>query len=381
MVDIGSASDLKKQLAEWITYTLEGIHKNFIKSESDLETKIRVLSEEDRDKARYDNRGVNPPPTLLELLGYNDVTCDDHPTVTFTIAGRKAIKIIPDYIVKSAEQKDLATWELKAPTEDIDSKESVEQLMSYCLEPKRQTPIGVLFNGRKLRVYINPDFPGLGKYKKISEAELSVFDFKHSPVLSLELVHPEPNDKQPYKQVSDALISLSSMCLSAGSVNHAKKMAERRLKEREDEKRNAKIVLCLQEAFASPTDEIVKAVSTAIRIWDGLETPPGPDDALRAWYNRKDKPKQSQTIEAVETLAKRSINSIVRQKVVQICASRGYDFLASANVKGLRFRNTGGNGYHPVPQAEGVPGNLFVSGLSTEAAKKVIYQLDALISQ
>ena len=381
MVDIGTASDTKKHLIEWIEHVLEGIHKNYITSESDLESKVRVLSDGNRAIARFNNSGVDPPPTLLELLGYNDVTCDDHPTITTSIKGHKAVKIIPDYIVKSIEQKDLATWELKAPAEDVDSRESVEQLMSYCLEAKRQTPIGVLFNGRKLRVYINPDYQGLGKYKKISEAEVPLIDFRHSPVLSLDLALPELDDKKPYKQVGDTLISLSCAILSAGSVNLAKKIADKRLGEIKDEKRNAQIVLCLQEAFASPTDEILKAVTAAIHQWDGVEAPPGPDDAVRAWHNRKDKPKQSQTIKTVETQAKQSINGIVRQKVVQLCTSKGYAFLNNANVKGLRFRNEGGNGYHPVPQAEGVPSNLFVGGLSSEDAKKVIYQLDALLSQ
>ena len=374
-----SANDVKKQLVVWLDHVLEGIHKNHIESEHHLEAKVCIISEKDRGKALYDT-GVDPTATLLELLGYTDMTCDDHPVIAFTVAGHKAVKIIPDYVTKSAEQKDLATWELKAPAEDVDSKEAVEQLMSYCREPKRQTPIGVLFNGRRLRVFVNSEYPGLGKYKKISEAAALLFDFRHSPVLSLELDASEPGDKSALKPVVDTFISLSRTILSDGAIIYAKRLAEKKLKDVRDGERDRKIVECLQEALASPTDEMIKAIAANIHSWKDFETPPGLDDAVRAWQKRKDNAKRSQTIEAVESQAKQSINGIVRQKVAQICAdaNKGYDFLVHANVKGLRFRNEGGNGYHPVLQAAGVPNDLFVGGLSTEDAKKVIYRLDAL---
>ena len=375
MLTSSNSTETKRQLAEALGRIAQGIERQYIGKEADLEEFVRVVPMAVR--GRQELQGGEIRPTLLEILGYTEITCDDHPVITFAMAGHKVIKIVPDYVVKNAEQKDLATWELKAPAEDVDGKEPIEQLMSYCSEPKRQTPIGILFNGRKLRVFINPEYPGLGKYKRISEAPAPLFNFKHSPVLSLELDDPEPGDKAPYKLFVETLTSLNCTNLSAGAVNCARKLAEKKLKDIQSKALNAKIVKCLQEALTSPTDEIIRAVAGAIHLWEGFETPPGLDDAVRAWHE-KDNTKPSQTIEAVEIQAKQSINGIVRQKVAQICTSKGYDFLVQANVKGLRFRNEGGNGYHPVPQAEGVPGNLFVGGLSTEDAKKVIYRLEAL---
>ena len=377
MVDIRNPTE-KKQIVDLLNRIVEGIEKQYITKEADLEQFVRVVPIAVRGMQEL--QGGEIKPTLLEILGYTDLTCDDHPIITFVMAGRKGVKIIPDYVVKSAEQKDLATWELKAPTEDVDSKEPIEQLMSYCSEPKRQTPIGILFNGRKLRVFINSEYPGLGKYKRISEAPTPLFNFKRSPVLSLELDDPEPSDKVPYKLIVDNLLSLSCSSLSDGAVSCARKLAEKKLGIVRDGERDRKIVEGLQEALASPTDEMIKAIAGSIHSWKDFETPPSLDDAVRAWQKRKDNVRRSQTIEGVESQAKQSINGIVRQKVAQICSdsSKGYDFLVRANIKGLRFRNEGGNGYHPVPQAAGVPGNLFVGGLSTEDAKKVIYRLEAL---
>ena len=382
MVDNGSFSDLKKQLAAWLDHILEGIRKDLIASEQDVENKVRVISDKEREKALF-NTGATLFPSLLELLGYSLETCDDHPVITVIQAGQKLIKTIPDYIVKSSDQKDLAIWELKAPNEDVDGNGHVAQLRSYCIDQKRQTAIGILFNGRKIRVFINPDYPGLGKYKKISDEpeKTRAFDFRCSPVLSLDLDSPKSSDKTLQKAVVDVLIGLSLAKLSGKSVVYARSLAEKKLAEGKDKERNRKIVVGLHKALSNPTDQVIAAIASVISEWDGLDSAPQTEDAVAAWHKRKDNTTNPQTIKTVEIQAKQSINSIVRQKVVQLCTSKSYNFLDKANVKGLRLRNEGGNGYHPVPQAEGVPSNLFVGGLSSEDAKKVIYQLDALLSQ
>jgi hypothetical protein len=304
MTENGTSGDLRKQITDWLDHVLEGIKANLIESEQELEDKVRIIPSSQRARVQF-NAGGSLYPTLFEHLGYIAETCEDHPVVMVVMAGRKPIKTIPDYIVKSTDGKDLAIWELKVPRENVDIDESTLQVMSYCNSPKRPIPLGVLFNGRQLRIFINPDHPGLAKYRKISDEpkEARRFDFRCSPVLSMDFEEPNQASSGRHKQAVEVLSNFSCSKLSGKAVSLARTLAEKKLKEVENGKRVRETVECLREALRSPSDEVIAAIAGAIRDWKGLDPQPQPEDAVIAWHKRRDNI-LVQDMEAATTKAK-----------------------------------------------------------------------------
>lgn len=381
MADGGTNTHLKQQLQEWMKQIEAAIVLGALNSEKDLEEYVRVHSQQERDIVAQRFQGTIPP-SLFEILGYQADTCEDHPLLTPVFVGTNKNKPCPDYILREYDKKDMATWDLKAVTEPLNNKDFAGQIQSYCSHPDRPTPLGILFNGFSLRVFINPDYSKLARYQlamlKKKHGENWSLDFKTDPVIAVD-----KDDQDSNKQLIDSLILLSFSALSSKAVTLAVQLANSAVKKELDKAEKRRIVACIHSALADPSDEIIRVVAEAIPQWEGFDSPPSSERALRAWKQREILVTKSKTLVASINTSNTnavSINSIVRQEVARICAdvNKGWDCLTKASIKGLRFRYEAGNGYHPVPQTEGVPLNLHIGGLSTEDAKKVIKQLEAL---
>ena len=370
MIDGGAPDDTRKQLEEWLNRIQAKLQRQVLSSEKELDNYVRIVPEFERELLLEDTGG-KIPPTLLEILGFSIHTCLSQPKLMTIVHGRIKWSYRPDYVVMD-NQKDAAIWDLKAANENLDKDEYVSQITTYCHASERPSPIGILFNGSGLRVFINPDYPGLSKYKKISDEpeKTRKYNFRCNPVVSVELADN--------MLMTDTLMRLSAKSLSGNATKVAKDLAEKKWKEINDGIRRKMIIECLMSSLSNPSDGVIEAIATVKDIWYGLEPEPTPDDAVRVWQKRKHL-SATNTLKNIETNAKQSINAIVRARVAEVCNKKGWDCLAAAEVKGLRWRTEGGNGYHPLPQNAGVPENLHIGGLSAGDAKRVIQHLETLL--
>ena len=364
MVDAKNLAE-KKQIVDLLDRVTEGINEQLIKSEKDLEDFVRVVSVAARKTASL--RGGKLDGTLLELLGYTLTNCDDHPYF-MTIIGHT--RYSPDYVLSSG-QKTLAILDLKAPGVSLDDREGIEQVQSYCARGDKASPIGVLFNGRSIRVFVNPDYPGFTKYKKLSidEDPKKRINFYETPVEAAD------ND---VNAVAAVLLKISVTSLSNDSASLARKMANARISSIGEKMWSHEVQDRLRSALNEPSDEVIRAVASVDTLWKGMTKGPEPAEAVIAWNRRTEAPV---TVASVKAATKQSINGLLRQTVVEACATRGWAAVESRRIRGLRHRGIGGNGYHLVPQGEGVPKDLYVAGVATVDAELIISQLKHIIKQ
>ena len=364
MADVKSLTE-KKQVVDLLSRVEEGISEALIKSEKDLEGFVHVTPTAVRRTADLKGSGLNA--TLLELLGYTLESCNNHPFL-LTMAGHT--RYSPDYVLNSG-QKVLAILDLKAPGISLDDREGIEQVQSYCARGDKASPIGVLFNGRSIRIFVNPDYPGFTRYKKLSidEDPKKRINFYETPVEAAD------ND---VNAVAAVLLKISVMSLSDDSASVARKMANAKIQTIEKGKWAHEVSDRLRAALSEPSDEVIRAVASIDSLWVGMEKGPEPADAVIAWNRRKEVPI---TVASVKATAKQSINGLLRQTVAEACATRGWADVESRRVRGLRHRGVGGNGYHLVPQGEGVPKDLYVAGVATADADLIISQLKHIIKQ
>ena len=365
MADVKSLTE-KKQVVDLLSRVEEGISEELIKSEKDLEGFVHVTPTAVRRTAGLKGSGLNA--TLLELLGYTLASCDDHPYF-MTIIGHT--KYSPDYVLRSG-QKLLAILDLKAPGISLDDGEGIEQIQSYCrARGDRTAPIGVLFNGRSVRVFINHDYPSFTKYKKLSMQTdtKKKINFYETPVEAAD---------DDIGAIAAVLLKLSVASLSDDPASVARRMGNAKIQTVEEGKWTHEISDRLRAALSEPSDEVIRAIASTDSLWVGMEKGPEPADAVIAWNRRKEAPI---TVASVQATAKQSINGLLRQRVADACATKGWDDAWSHQIKGLRHRGFGGNGYHLVPPGKGVPLDLHVAGVATGDAKQIILQLENIIKQ
>jgi len=365
MADVKSLTE-KKQVVDLLNRIADGISRQLTKSEKDLERFVRVMSDAERDTDDLHREG-KPKATLLQLLGYTLASCDDHPYF-MTIIGHT--RYSPDYILSSG-QKALAILDLKAPGISLDDREGIEQVQSYCARGDKASPLGVLFNGRSIRVFVNPDYPGFTRYKKLSKEE----DKKKRINLYEIPVEAADND---VNAVAAVLLKLSVASLSDNPASVARKMANARIGSIWATTRGHEVHDRLRSALNEPSDEVIRAIASVDSLWEGMPKSPEPAEAIIAWNRRTEAPI---TVASVKAAAKQSINGLLRQTVAEACATRGWADVESRRVRGLRHRGVGGNGYHLVPQGEGVPKDLYVAGVATADADLIISQLKHIIKQ
>lgn len=343
--------EVKQQLTDLLSRLAEGIAKQIIQSEKDIEGFVRIMPDMERELLGL--QGVKTGSSLLEILGYSLSDVEDHPTKKVVVG---QISYSPDYVLKCDGQI-LAVLDLKAPDVDLDHPKWLGQISSYCMH--LAAPLGVLFNGQSIYVYINTGMKGLTQYKDL---------FASRPVA-------EASSKNP-GQLRDTLLAFSAASLTGKPLKVAQSLAAKRKNIEAGQKKKKQICECIRVALVDPSHDVLAALALVDDVWGAIGFKPSKAEVVSAWEADKQMPL---TVTKIEATAKQSINSIVRQKVVEVCALKGWNYLADAKIKGLRYRDVGGNGYYPVPKSTGVPENLYVAGLSTANAKQVIQQLEFLL--
>ncbi len=363
MTSSGNGTD-KKQLADVLNRIAIGIEKQYIGKESDLEDFVRVVPASVRGRQILQGGAINP--TLLEVLGYSEDTCDDHNTKK---VGH--VSFIPDYVC-GIDQKTWMVLDLKAPGVSINGDKMADFIQSYCRALHPPAPLGVLYNGYSIRVFLNPEYPGFGKFLSLKDEpdKTKAINFYQTPIASAEASNPS--------ELVKVLLELSSLTLSEGVASLAKKLANRFIKDVGQAAWRRQVCDQIRNALLKPTDEVIAALAEVDSLWSQLTPRPTPDQAKDAWNRQESQPI---TIASVESVAKQSINGLLRQRIADLHAAKGMGYTDYNLIKGLRSRAHGGNGYHLVPQGQNVPTNLYVAGVSTEDAKKIIQQLDKLLAQ
>jgi len=247
-----------------------GIEDQIIQREEDIVQMFRVETEQQLKlwEVQY---GVQKKPTLLELLGYSSNDVDERP-VKKTVVGQ--ISYAPDYILKR-HQRLLAVVDLKAPGQNLDYERWVGQIVSYCRELK--VPLGLLFNGTELRVFINTEYKGLTKHKEL---------FLHQPVASAGGSHER-------KQIVDILVKFAAASLESNPVSVANGLASKRRRELLDKARQRHIQQQLKNILADPPTSVLAAIAGVDGIWGEIGQKPGEAKLYAAWAQVKVTTKQA----------------------------------------------------------------------------------------
>ena len=251
--------DQRKRLTEFLKNLWIVIDKEAIQSEADLVLFIQV---EDKQGTLLDGLGYEKKPgneTLLEILGYSAGDVDDHPQKK-VIVGQ--IRYSPDYILKR-NSKPLAVVDLKTPDANLDHERWMGQIYSYCrLE---NAPIGFLFNGKHLRVFINVEFKGLTKYADV---------FKEQPVAEADV------DNE--RQMVDLLLTFAASSTGDSPLAIARELANKRLKELKNKARQRDIGERLKSLLLSPSDSMLNALAD-INDWGDISPKPDGNELIRVW--------------------------------------------------------------------------------------------------
>lgn len=254
-----STSNTKQLIDDFVVTLFSGIDSQIIQSEADIVQMFRVETEQ--QLALWEMQyGVRKKSTLLEILGYSNADVDERP-VKKTVVGQ--ISYAPDYILKR-HQKMLAIVDLKAPGQNLDRDRWIGQIDSYCRELK--VPLGLLFNGTELRVYINTDHKGLTKHKAL---------FSQQPVASAG-AHEQ-------KQIVDILLKFAVATLEINPVAVANGFASKRRHELKDRDRQKHIQSQLQSILANPPNQVFAAISAIDEIWGVIEPKPSEAELNNAW--------------------------------------------------------------------------------------------------
>jgi len=243
--------DQRKRLNDFLKNLKRVIEGEAIQSEVDLEKFFQV--ENQTQLTLLAGRGYNKQPenaTLLEILGYEYSDVEDHPQKKVSIASSR---YSPDYILKR-NGKRLAIVDLKTPEVNLDRDKWAGQVCYYC--HMENVPIGFLFNGRSLRVFVNVEFKGLTKYAAV---------FKEQPVAEADM------DNE--KQMVDLLLKFAATHSEENPVAIARGLANQRLKELRDKAQKKDIENRLKELLASPPDEMLKALPD-LSIWGDIPRKP-----------------------------------------------------------------------------------------------------------
>ena len=241
---------LKRQLKSYLRNLVAGIDKGHkvvgvtlkTESESDLEKFVRV--------------GQKRDATLLRLLGYDERTANDHP-VKKTVIGHT--QYAPDYVLDQG-QNPLAILELKGPDEKLDNWTG--QVLSYCKEIK--APLGLLFNGRSLRVFINT------QHEQLLEHD--------------DLFGKQPVAEVGYENLQDMVnlfSKFSAESLKTNSLSVAKDLAEKRAR--------WLIILEILSKNLSPaaSDDTVAHLAQAPHLWNEINPAPTRTELISVWRGRK----------------------------------------------------------------------------------------------
>ena len=258
-----SVSDTRKRLTEFMANLSDAINRGTIQTEADLEKFVQVESKAQldlREALGYVKTEINA--TLLEVLGYRDEDVDDHPPKKVIIG---QIRYSPDYVMK-VKQKPFAVVDLKSPDTNIDHERWIGQIQCYCRD--ESAPIGILFNGRSLRVFVNTELKGLTKYH----------EFKGQPVAAA--------DQHEVKQIVELLLKFAHSLPEVNSTALARSFANKRLKERSNRQWKDAVVERMSGLLNDPTNDVLAAIATVESAWSEIEPKPSGADLELIWRER-----------------------------------------------------------------------------------------------
>lgn len=253
-------TDFKEPLGQFFANLRKALDKGAVPSEQSLAAFVQV--ESDEQLALWKARGIRKTrrnATLLEILGYRSADVEDHPakkvlgTLTYS----------PDYILKQSHRL-LAALDLKAPETSIDQARWTAQIISYCKELK--VPLGILFSGRAIRVFINPEIKGLGRYRTL---------FSDQPVASAN----DPN----LRQMIEIVNRLSAASLQSDPLVVARSFAVKRAKELRSKLRQSEITELLRGLLSIPPKELLISMASLEGLWGDVQPRPSPSEVVRAW--------------------------------------------------------------------------------------------------
>lgn len=258
-----SPSNKRQSVDDYLKTLIYSIECQIIQSEADLAQMFRVETEQQLAlwEIQY---GIPKKPTLLELLGYSSVDVDERP-VKKTVIGQ--INYSPDYVLK-CEQKLLAIVDLKAPGQNLDHERWIGQISTYCRELK--VPLGLLFSGTEIRVFINTDYKGLTKHKEL---------FLHQNVASA--------GSHERKEMVDIFLKFAAATLDPNPVAIANAFASKRRHELKDRARQKHIQQQLKAILDNPPPQVFSAICSVDGIWGELEPKPSEAEIRTAWVHTK----------------------------------------------------------------------------------------------
>lgn len=305
----------------------------------------------ERDLEKFVDLGAESSKTLLRILGYSDSI--KHPPLQIGSG-----PVLPDYLLKH-QQKDLAVLELKNPDENIDDPKWVRQLLTYCQLLK--TPLGLLFNGKSFRVYINTDDRNLSKFTDLSRQSVA------------------SADKPDWRHMAELMTCFSADALQVNPIGLAKRLAREETKRRIVRGRQKDIRDVLKQTIKDEPPcfelDLLRVLASVESLWTQFDPPPNEKELEKAW--------QSKPTENIGRLSNGAVNPALREKLREVCGVKGWDAILSVHIKGLRTRTDGleESGYRLVNAGPGVPAGLCVQGKDTPGAKAVIAELDNLLKR
>ena len=169
----------------------------------------------------------------MELLGYKDVNVANQQGIK---AGVK--KIIPDYIVQ-CNGKECFILDIKAPDVKLDG--AGDQILSYLMVHRKDIPLGVLFNGTEMQIYINTRLKNLTSNDELSENGL---------VKSTNRI----------VEISDLWLRLSCTALTSGSLTLARHLVRQYENDRKGQQRQRRVEDWLDNLLRYPNDDLFAAI-------------------------------------------------------------------------------------------------------------------------
>ena len=222
----------------------------------------------------------------------------------------------------------------------------------------------MLFNGRSLRVFINTQYRPLSRYK---------VKFAEAPVASAEY------DK--LDEMVDLLSKFSFESLGANPLALARRLANAEIRRREREGRGQAIYSVLEKSLtASPVGDIraiLSALAAVTSMWAAVEPKPTDAELFAVWEA------QSAAHIPPRRLGKPlRTNPALRAKIAEICFLKGWEVVEKANIAGMNCRFDGAEekGFRLVTPGRGVPDGLCVQGRDTSGAKRILEELDRLLT-
>ena len=182
--------------------------------------------------------------------------------------------------------------------------------------------------------------------------------------------------------MADLVSKFSYASLAVNPMALARRLATAEISIRAGEERRKAIHDVLTKSLtASPVGdigEILSALSTVPTMWTAVEPKPTEAELAAAWESRSSAHASRQP-----TGNSARANPALRAKIAEVCSVKGWEVVNRAHIKGLRVRFDGveEQGFHLVPVGPGVPAGLCVQDRDTPGAKRVLQELDKLLTE